>query len=179
MVAMKDPMLSLTGLLVGLVLTSMSAAAEDEAPKTEPVPKSPGGAPVEIKTKGVPVPAADQATREKSKKEREKKSGKDEKAEGGIDPKSFLLKLVFNADEDGDGVLSTTEFRKVPLLKELKKERVDSLFAEIDANTDAGLDEEEIGKGFGKITALVKDNRSLLDDKDAAKQAKKLKRLTK
>jgi len=178
MVFMKRSLLSPIGLLVVLVLTWVSAAAEDAAPKPAPAPKPPGGAPVEIKTKGVPGQAAEPEKRQKSKKEREKKSGKEEKAEAGFDPKSFLLKLVLNADDDGDGVLSTTEFRKVPLLKELKKERIDSLFAEIDANTDAGLDAEEIGKGFGKITALVKDNRSLLDDKDAAKQAKKLKRLT-
>ena len=123
-----------------------------------------------------PAPKKSKQAREREKKA---KAAKAAKPSTGFDPKSFLLKLVLMADEDGDGALSAEEFRKVPLLKELKTERVDSLFAEIDADTNASLNSEEIGKGFGKITNLAKENRALLDDADASKQTKKLKQLAK
>jgi len=125
-----------------------------------------------------PAPKKSKKERNREKKELEKRA-KESKASLGFDPKSFLIKLVFNADEDGDGILSTEEFREVPLLKELKKERVDSLFSEIDANRDAGLDANEVGKGFGKITSLAQEGRDALDDEDVAKQTKKAKRLLK
>lgn len=98
------------------------------------------------------------------------------------------MKLVLAADEDDDGALSTREFRQVPLLKEIKKERIDSLFAEIDENKDARLDADEVSKGLGKMTNLAKDgSRAALDgidgedgEEDAlARQLKKLKGLPK
>jgi len=133
------------------------------------------------------TPAAAEPTQKpegkKSKKSGKKSSkGKGESKESkkptDFDPKSLLLKLIMNSDDDGDGALSLEEFRGLPLLKELKKDRLDEVFAQIDANNNASLDDKEIGKGFGKITELAKENRGLLDDPDAAKQAKKLKRLT-
>jgi len=114
-----------------------------------------------------------QDTAGKSKRSKEKKETKT----AGFDPKSLLLKLLLTTDDDGDGALSTEEFRRLPLLKELKKERIDSLFAEIDTDRNASLTTDEIGKGFSKITDLAKEKRGLPDDADAAKQAKKLRRL--
>jgi len=149
-----------------------SAPGAPAAPKPAP--------PVEIKTKAEVVKPKEKPAPKKTAGNRQKKSKKkEESSAASFDPKSLLVKLVMNADSDGDGMLSTEEFRKVPLLKELKKERVDSLFADIDADQNAKLDADEIGQGFGKITALAKDSRSMIDDGEAAKQAKKISRLTK
>ena len=179
----------LVAMATTLAASSLPAGAQSSSPPAAPPPAAPPPAapkaPVkqlesgaraekpEVKAEKPEVKQSGKGTGKKSKRDKEK----EEKKATGFDPKSFLLKLVLNADEDGDGALSTAEFRKVPLLKELKKERVDSLFADIDADSNASLDAEEIGKGFGKITDLAKESRSLLDDEDAAKQAKKLKRL--
>lgn len=95
----------------------------------------------------------------------------------GTNPKSFLLKLIQNADKDGSGGLSVDEFRQLPLLNDLKQERVDSLFGDIDTNADGSLSPEEIGNGFGSITSLAKEGKSLLDEKDAARLVKKFKSL--
>jgi hypothetical protein len=169
-----------------LAIASSPAGAQSPPPPAAPPPAAPPSAAPEAPSKqpeeaAAPAekPEAKKSKKGGGKKSKREKEEKEEKKSSGFDPKSFLLKLVLNADEDGDGELSTEEFRKVPLLKELKKERVDSLFADIDADTNASLNAEEIGKGFGKITSLAKESRSLLDDEDAAKQAKKLKRLAK
>lgn len=182
---MKRFLSSLPAALCLLAMPATNASAQDTAapnPSAPVPPVSPPAAPPEKPASAAPVekPAAKKSKKEKEreKKAKREKGEKSGKESSGFDPKSFLLKLVFNADDDGDGVLSTEEFRKVPLLKELKKERVDSLFAEIDADSNATLDAEEVGKGFGKITSFAKENRALLDDEDAAKQAKKLKRLS-
>ncbi len=166
---MKSLLRHFSCLPAALALTALPVAAQSPAPASPVAPNPAPAAPAAGKTKEKPAPATAQQPAKKDKKE---------PAAENFDPNALLLKLVFNADNDRDGVLSLSEFRKVPLLKELKKDQVNTLFAEIDANGDAGLDAEEVGKGFGKISALLKDSRSLLDDKDAAKQAKKLKRLT-
>ena len=167
----------LLAVVTTLAASSAPAGAQSPTPPAAPPPASPQG-PDKQPEAGAPAekPEGKKAVQNTGKKSKRAKE-KEEKRNPGFDPKSFLLKLVLNADEDGDGALSTGEFRKVPLLKELKKERVDSLFADIDADSNASLSAEEIGKGFGKITDLARENRSRLDDEDAAKQAKKLKRL--
>jgi hypothetical protein len=160
--------------------TPAGAQAPTPVPPTTPPPaapaapskKSPAVAPAE-------KPEARKSKKQSGKKSKQDKESKEEKRSSSFDPKSFLLKLVLAADEDGDGRLDTAEFQKAPLLKELKKERVESLFAEIDTDSNAVLDEEEISKGFGKITSLAKESRESLDTADAEKQAKKLKRLAK
>jgi hypothetical protein len=171
-------------LLLAVVSSLAVSSPPAGAQSPPPLPPAPPPAAPEAPPKQPEVVApAEKPEVKKSQKGGGKKSKRakeeEEKKKSAFDPKSFLLKLVLNADEDGDGELSLGEFRKVPLLKELKKERVDSLFADIDTDTNASLNAEEIGKGFGKITSLAKESRSLLDDEDAAKQAKKLKRLAK
>lgn len=172
----------LSSLPAALCLLAMPATHTlAQAPVAPAPPVSPPAAspekPASAAPAEKPAPKKSKKEKEREKKAKREKDDKEGKQSSGFDPKSFLLKLVFNADDDGDGALSTEEFRKVPLLKELKQERVDSLFAEIDTDSNASLNAEEVGKGFGKITNLAKENRALLDDEDAAKQAKKLKRL--
>jgi len=147
--------------------------------------QSPATPPPAIAT---PTPSTPPKKQKKEKTaEKTKKTKKDEKSSSPLDPKNFLVKLILNADEDGDGTLSLQEFRQVPLLKELKQERIDSLFAEIDGDLNASLSTEEIGQGLGKITGLAKESRtpakSKRDDNESEdgdalnRQARKLKEL--
>jgi hypothetical protein len=173
-------------ILPAMALTLALSPAPATAQSPTPAPP-PADAPAEVapdpKTPPRTVAPEEKPAPKKSKKERDRekkeKRAKEQKTPSGFDPKSFLIKLIFAADEDGDGILSTGEFRQVPLLKELKTERVDSLFAEIDADSNEGLDAAEVGQGFGKITSLAKEGRASLDDEDAGKQAKKVKGLLK
>lgn len=155
------------------------------APPAPAVPAAPGAVPAEptapkapAEAEPSPKPEVKKSKKAGKKSSKEKGESKESKKPSDFDPKSLLLKLIMNSDDDGDGALSLEEFRRLPLLKELKKDRLDEVFAQIDGNSNASLDDKEIGKGFGKITDLIKENREMLDDVDAAKQAKKLKRLT-
>ncbi len=162
----------LTAVASTLVFLSSPSGAQSPGPATTPEAPPPKPAAEAAAEK----PESARTGRDaggKSKRSKEKK----EKTTSGFDPKSFLLKLILSADDDGDGALSADEFRRIPLLKELKKERVDSLFADIDTDSNASLDTGEISKGFGKITDLAKEKQADPDDADAARQAKKLKRL--
>lgn len=203
---MKSLLLILSAMLCSLAPVPVTAAPETAAPETTqpapaPVPTpTPVPAPATGSDAPEPEPAGPEAApppsekppTKKPKKNRSSTKAKKEKKtdqEGsGFNPKSFLMKLVLAADEDDDGALSTNEFRKVPLLKEIKKERIDSLFAEIDENKDARLDADEVSKGLGKMTNLAKDgSRAALDSIDGedgeedalARQLKKLKGLPK
>ena len=208
---MKSSLLILSALLCSLAPVPVTAAPETAAPETTqptptPVPATGSDAPIPTPVPATgsdapkPEPAEPEAApppsekppTKKPKKNRSSTKAKKEKKtdsdESGFNPKSFLLKLVLAADEDDDGALSTHEFRQVPLLKEIKKERIDSLFAEIDENKDARLDADEVSKGLGKMTNLAKDgSRAALDgidgedgEEDAlARQLKKLKGLPK
>ena len=202
---MKSLLLILSAMLCSLAPVPVTAAPETDAPETThpapapaPVPTpTPVPAPATGSDAPEPEPAGPEAApppsekppTKKPKKNRSSTKAKKEKKtdqEGsGFNPKSFLMKLVLAADEDDDGALSTNEFRQVPLLKEIKKERIDSLFAEIDENKDARLDADEVSKGLGKMTNLAKDgSRAALDSIDGeedalARQLKKLKGLPK
>ena len=204
---MKSSLLILSALLCSLAPVPVTAAPETAAPETTqpaPTPETTQPTPTPVPATGSDAPKPEPAEPEaapppsekpptkKPKKNRSSTKAKKEKKtdsdESGFNPKSFLLKLVLAADEDDDGALSTHEFRQVPLLKEIKKERIDSLFAEIDENKDARLDADEVSKGLGKMTNLAKDgSRAALDgidgedgEEDAlARQLKKLKGLPK
>jgi hypothetical protein len=177
------------------VPTPAPAPAPVPAPAPAPAPTPATGSdapqPEPAGPEAAPPPSEKPPTKKPKKNRSSAKDKKEKKSESdssGFNPKSFLMKLVLAADEDDDGALSTTEFRQVPLLKEIKKERIDSLFAEIDENKDARLDADEVSKGFGKMTNLAKDgSRTALDavegadgEEDAiARQLKKLKGLPK
>ena len=205
---MKSSLLILSAMLCSLAPVPVTAAPETAAPETtQPAPAptpTPIPAPVPAPATGSDAPEPEPAGPEagpppsekpptkKPKKNRSSTKAKKEKktdSDGsGFNPKSFLMKLVLAADEDDDGALNTHEFRQVPLLKEIKKERIDSLFAEIDENKDARLEADEVSKGLGKMTNLAKDGgRAALDgidgeegEEDAlARQLKKLKGLPK
>jgi type IV secretory pathway VirB10-like protein len=208
--SMKSSLLILSALLCSLAPVPVTAAPETAAPETTQTAPTPTPIPAPIPAP-VPAPATESDAPEsepaepeaapppsekpptkKPKKNRSSTKAKKEKktdSDGsGFNPKSFLMKLVLAADEDDDGALSTHEFRQVPLLKEIKKERIDSLFGEIDENKDARLDADEVSKGLGKMTNLAKDgSRAALDSIDGedgeedalARQLKKLKGLPK
>lgn len=206
--AMKSSLLILSAMLCSLAPVPVTAAPETAAPETTqtaPAPTpTPIPAPVPAPATGsdapepepagpeaAPPPSEKPPTKKPKKNRSSTKAKKEKKTDNdgsGFNPKSFLMKLVLAADEDDDGALSTHEFRQVPLLKEIKKERIDSLFAEIDENKDARLDADEVSKGLGKMTNLAKDGgRAALDSIDSedgeedalARQLKKLKGLPK
>ncbi len=204
---MKSSLLILSAMLCSLAPVPVTAAPETaaaETPQPTPAPvPSPAATPTPVPApatesdapkpeaagpEAAPPPSEKPPTKKPKKNRSSTKNKKEKKTDqegSGFNPKSFLIKLVLAADEDDDGALSTNEFRQVPLLKEIKKERIDSLFAEIDENKDARLDADEVSKGLGKMTNLAKDgSRAALDglesddgeeDDALARQLKKLK----
>ena len=94
-----------------------------------------------------------------------------------FDPKNFLLELVSRADKDRDGSISIQEFEKLPLLREAKQGKIDELFVTIDVDANGGLSTEELAKGLGKISGLVKAEGANVDD--ARRHAKRIKRALK
>lgn len=90
--------------------------------------------------------------------------------------KAKLTQLVLKSDKDKNGSLDLAEFRSMPLLRQVKKDKLDGLFAEVDADSNAMISSEELGKGLPKITELLVKER-LGDDAKTGRDAKKIKRL--
>lgn len=97
---------------------------------------------------------------------------KKEKTKDGLDATALLAKLALKVDKDGDGALSQAEFRKLPLIKEVKKERIASLFRDLDEDGDGLLAVEEISGGFGKILELAKDETAAVKKSGTPKKEK-------